>query len=529
MLLAAAGSLGLPGLADGRQAGVLQPLTSATAPLATKPPPHAPRGSCPCTSGTPENEPDCGVPTDTINGGCNYIPVHFSPISPGQTVCGTVGTINVNGTDTRDTDWYQFTISTPATLTWTVRAEFDVQIIISAVSCPSITILANVTGTACSDVVASTAVPAGTYIVFVASNFYSGLACDSGSNAYRATLTTTLVNDDCADAVDVSAAGTFAGTLVNATNDGSASCGSSATNADVWYTYTAPACGTLTVTTCGSHDMNGTDSGIDSVLSLHEACGGTLLACNDDWYADYCTGSDAGTPRDSVVFTPVAAGQTILIRVSHFGATLTGPFLLNVSSSTTLSNDTCATPRVLGAGDTPFCTSGATTDGPVNPACRTPLNDVWYRYVATCEGRVTVSTCTGASFDTVLTAYNTTQCSDLTDANVLECNDDAGCGVSGLQSSITFFARTGSAYLIRLGGYQGATGSGVVTVTCNPCPCDFNGDHFLNSQDFFDFLSCFFGAPCPVGSSADVNADSFVNSQDFFDFLSCFFARPSGC
>jgi hypothetical protein len=59
-----------------------------------------------------------------------------------------------------------------------------------------------------------------------------------------------------------------------------------------------------------------------------------------------------------------------------------------------------------------------------------------------------------------------------------------------------------------------------------PCPCDFNTDNVLNSQDFFDFLSCFFVNECQAG---DYNGDGFVNSQDFFDFLACFFAPPSGC
>ena len=60
----------------------------------------------------------------------------------------------------------------------------------------------------------------------------------------------------------------------------------------------------------------------------------------------------------------------------------------------------------------------------------------------------------------------------------------------------------------------------------NPCPCNFNGDANLNSQDFFDFLSCFFTNGCP---EADYNNDMVVNSQDFFDFLGCFFDPPKGC
>ncbi len=52
------------------------------------------------------------------------------------------------------------------------------------------------------------------------------------------------------------------------------------------------------------------------------------------------------------------------------------------------------------------------------------------------------------------------------------------------------------------------------------CPADWNHDHTVTSQDFFDFLAAFFTG------GADFNTDTVTNSQDFFDYLTAFFG---GC
>ena len=76
-------------------------------------------GTCPCTAGDPEGEPDCGLPVDTVNGGCNSTPFMFSPIECGQTICGTLA--GENGT--RDTDWYELVLAVPDNVTIELTSE----------------------------------------------------------------------------------------------------------------------------------------------------------------------------------------------------------------------------------------------------------------------------------------------------------------------------------------------------------------------------------------------------------------------
>lgn len=66
---------------------------------------------------------------------------------------------------------------------------------------------------------------------------------------------------------------------------------------------------------------------------------------------------------------------------------------------------------------------------------------------------------------------------------------------------------------------------GLVEVVPPPpaCACDWNDDGAVGSQDFFDFITSFFGG------EADINGDGMTGSQDFFDFLTCFFSPPVGC
>src|ERR1044071_4823115 len=128
----------------------------------------APLGpGCPCSGFPLEGEANCGLPTDTANGGCNYGPPYlYGSLAMGQTVCGTAAW---DGT-ARDTDWYSFTLPQPCTVTWTVTAEYPVVIALLDNLCPPL-IFDFASGDACTATSLTRYFPPGTYTAFTAPDF----------------------------------------------------------------------------------------------------------------------------------------------------------------------------------------------------------------------------------------------------------------------------------------------------------------------------------------------------------------------
>lgn len=156
------------------------------------------------------------------------------------------------------------------------------------------------------------------------------------------------------------------------------------------------------------------------------------------------------------------------------------------------ANDNCSNATLVGGGPTAFTTVAATTDGPneiggCNFGGYTHIdNDVWFRFVSPCTGQVTVSVC-GSDFDTKMAAYNSCPTAP---NQTIACNDNA-CGTS---SQMTFAVTDGQAYFVRVGGFNGATGSGAIAIDCTPCAADLTGiggspDGIVDVSDLFLLLS----------------------------------------
>ncbi len=123
-------------------------------------------------------------------------------------------------------------------------------------------------------------------------------------------------NDTCGSAAVVGV-GTTLGENVRATGV-AGPCGSGDTR-DVWYAFTAPSTGTMEVRTCGT--------ALDTTLAVYSACGGSLLACNDN-----------GCSQASRVQWSAVGSATYLIRVAA-NAGAEGQFLLTLDSAPASHND----------------------------------------------------------------------------------------------------------------------------------------------------------------------------------------------
>ncbi|MFT3684380.1 MAG: FG-GAP-like repeat-containing protein [Phycisphaerales bacterium] len=177
-------------------------------------------------------------------------------------------------------------------------------------------------------------------------------------------------------------------------------------------------------------------------------------------------------------------------------------------------NDNCASPQPLsGNGTFTFSTANAGNDGPAENnlgfCCNDPQihKDVWFIYTATCTGVATFNLC-GSGFDTKIAIYAGTSCP--TGANTaIAGNDDNGiCTPAGDRSVVSFNVIAGRQYLVRVGGYNGASGNVVMNVSCNGSNCfaadmgvqgGLSGrDGQLDNNDFIVFINNFFNhTGCP--------------------------------
>lgn len=324
-------------------------------------------------------------------------------------------------------------------------------------------------------------------------------------------------SDVCSGAITLTTGVSYGFNTDNANTDGlvHALCdqfGDDQIHKDIWFKWTATCGGYMTVSTCNTADFD-TKIAVYGQSFFGLTCpggilGAPILACNDDFGG--CSGNT------SQITLAVEQGETYRIRVGGWnGASGEGSILVTCG----IPNNTCADALEVFDGNTFVSTVGAATDGPTI-TCGT-LNgamprDVWFRYVATCTGPLTVSTCGTADFDTMIGVWGPNfltgaSCpgTGLFGGALLGCNDDsAGCADNS--STVTVNVVAGKSYRIQLGGWGNQTGHATMNIHCGaPCPADVDGNGVVNGADLGLLLGQW-----GVNGSADLNDDNIVNGAD---------------
>ncbi|MCA9284616.1 MAG: proprotein convertase P-domain-containing protein [Phycisphaerales bacterium] len=144
-----------------------------------------------------------------------------------------------------------------------------------------------------------------------------------------------------------------------------------------------------------------------------------------------------------------------------------------------------------------FDSTGANTDGPPQPECGSGAgfeqidSDLWYYWQSTGDGVFTASTCQLTQYDTKIAMYDLgDETPDTFDPNTLPdrfigCNED--CGDEFFASDLQVAVESNHNYLIRCGGYSGASGPGTIAFSAElfPAPdeCTNGGDDTLTQSN----------------------------------------------
>ncbi len=150
-------------------------------------------------------------------------------------------------------------------------------------------------------------------------------------------------HDECVDCISINTGETFEGTTVRATpGDINVVCGVFTTN-DVWHCWTADCTGVAVISLCGSN--------FDTTLAVFDSCGGTELACSDD----FCGLQSEISPFEGELM--VVEGETYYIRVAGFGSAETGTYSLSIRPC---ANACCNVNGFCGHREQEFCEANET-------------------------------------------------------------------------------------------------------------------------------------------------------------------------
>ncbi len=301
------------------------------------------------------------------------------------------------------------------------------------------------------------------------------------SSALSSEARAQTLGDDCGSPFVLTGTGTFpwdnsfndtsgfdGGDPTTCFSPGNGTTGTNAIRSDVFFVWTVPSSGTYQFDTENSPVVD------DTKLSIHAGsdCGATCVASDDD--------SGSFPLYSSLIELPgLVAGDQYLIQVGSWNDTAAvGQGLLNITQTSTVPNDTCATPQVVaGTGTFPWNNAGATTsgfDGGDPGTCFSPANasnattaisrDLFFVWTVPVSGSYQFDTeNSSVNTDTKLAIHTGSDCG----ATCLASDDDSGATPQYSSKLVLSGLVAGDSYLIQVGSWTDSSpaGAGLLNIS----------------------------------------------------------------
>ncbi len=214
----------------------------------------------------------------------------------------------------------------------------------------------------------------------------------------------------------------------------------------LWWNYTAPASGIVSVSTDGSD--------FDTLLAVYTGnniSNLTLIAANDDF-------SRNSSPRTSRLFFSASSGVSYYIAVDGYsGASGNLQLALDLDKNLSSPTNNNFVNRLILSGENIFVSGtniGATAE--LNEPSHSGRHggvSVWYSWTAPFSGQVDINTL-GSDFDTLLGIYTGNRIDNLVE---VVSNDDIDS--QNFISKVQFYAVQGTTYQIAIDGYEADCGT----------------------------------------------------------------------
>ncbi|MEO6034471.1 MAG: choice-of-anchor V domain-containing protein [Verrucomicrobiota bacterium] len=285
---------------------------------------------------------------------------------------------------------------------------------------------------------------------YVAGLYANNQANTLGDTTYTTTRTSAAppppANDNFVNAVILSGnSANRTNTTVAATKEsGEPNHAASAGGASVWYRWTAPSNGMVTLDTKGSL--------FNTLLAVYT--GGTVSSLTGIASDD----QSGGNNTSSLNFFTVA-GTVYQIAVDGFSGA-SGTYILNLSFVPAPANDNFVNAQILSGNSvtqTGSNVAASKQSGEPNHAGSVGGASVWYRWTAISNGVVLLDT-KGSLFNTLLAVYTGNAVSSLTSI----ASDDQSGGNN--TSELSFTALAGTNYQLAIDGVSAATGAYVLNL-----------------------------------------------------------------